>query len=82
MDKIQCNSAYSRFGGITERMMCAGDAGHDSCQGDSGGPVALNGKIIGIISWGFGCARQGYPGVYTNIANPEIRQFIRENAGI
>ena len=54
-------------------MMCAGyDAGVlDACQGDSGGPMIWRGDQdsaftqIGIVSWGQGCARKGYPGVYT-----------------
>lgn len=38
-------------------------------QGDSGGPLALNGKLIGVISFGNGCARPFAPGVYASVAN-------------
>jgi len=42
----------------------------DTCQGDSGGPVLLSpheNTIIGITSWGYECALNQYPGVYTYV---------------
>jgi len=65
---------------ITSRMVCAGvaEGGKDSCQGDSGGALYIkkSGKQIGIVSWGKGCAEKGYPGVYGNVADKEIHDFI------
>ena len=55
-------------------MVCAGfnNGGYDSCQGDSGGPLIMTNsdgeyELIGIVSWGYGCAEPGYPGVYSKI---------------
>ncbi|MEU2615467.1 serine protease [Micromonospora sp. NPDC007271] len=69
-----CNSYY---GGqiIVAEEICAGytSGGVDTCQGDSGGPMfrrdANNAWIqVGIVSWGNGCARPYYPGVYTQVS--------------
>ncbi|MFI7436908.1 trypsin-like serine protease [Micromonospora haikouensis] len=69
-----CNANY---GGdiIPAEEICAGYAsgGTDTCQGDSGGPMfrrdAANAWIqVGIVSWGNGCARPNYPGVYTQVS--------------
>jgi secreted trypsin-like serine protease len=56
-------------------MVCAGlqEGGKDSCQGDSGGPLvgtAADGtrKLIGIVSWGQGCAEPDFYGVYGRVS--------------
>lgn len=61
---------------LTDRMMCVWyqDGGRDSCQGDSGGPFQVNGVLVGIVSWGSGCARAGVPGIYTKVST--VRDFI------
>jgi hypothetical protein len=39
-------------------------------QGDSGGPLydEANNALVGIVSWGYGCAMPNYPGVYAQVS--------------
>eukprot|EP00095_Tigriopus_kingsejongensis_P001727 maker-scaffold539_size142544-snap-gene-0.29 protein:Tk01727 transcript:maker-scaffold539_size142544-snap-gene-0.29-mRNA-1 annotation:"intestinal trypsin 5 precursor" len=80
-----CEASYGAEN-IFSTMFCAGEKGNDSCQGDSGGPlVCIDGfgnKILcGVVSWGKGCAREGFPGVYTRIASfmPWITKVVTAN---
>lgn len=61
---------------ITPNIMCTYQPPRDTCQGDSGGPAVYNGKLVGIVSWGIGCAKLDNPGVYARIASPDISTFI------
>jgi secreted trypsin-like serine protease len=76
VSREQCNAAYN--GAIDNTMICAGANGLDSCQGDSGGPLVavVNGlnTLIGVVSWGYGCARPTHPGVYAEVA--ALRGFL------
>ncbi|WP_243789668.1 trypsin-like serine protease [Saccharopolyspora gloriosae] len=62
-----CSAGYPEYS--PESMVCAGlpDGGVDACQGDSGGPIVAAGRLIGVTSWGEGCARPGKPGVYARV---------------
>jgi len=68
------NSPESYDGKIDESMLLAGfDEGkQDACQGDSGGPLVMNYEsktiLVGVVSWGDGCARPYMYGVYSNVA--------------
>jgi trypsin len=78
----ECDSAYSSYGGITENMICAAvsGGGKDACQGDSGGPLVAGDSLVGLVSWGVGCAEARYPGVYSNVA--ALRGFITAETGV
>uniref|UniRef100_A0A8C6VB41 Peptidase S1 domain-containing protein n=1 Tax=Naja naja TaxID=35670 RepID=A0A8C6VB41_NAJNA len=69
---------------ISSRMLCAGfpHGGIDSCSGDAGGPLACrepSGRwfLAGITSWGYGCARPSFPGVYAKVT--AVRDWLAQN---
>lgn len=71
-----CNDEDSYNGDIVDEVMfCAGmeAGGADSCQGDSGGPIVeVNGDQhvqVGVVSWGYGCAQENFPGVYARTSS-------------
>ncbi|XP_017474131.1 PREDICTED: trypsin alpha-3-like [Rhagoletis zephyria] len=69
VSRAACQRKYRGTGAITQYMMCASVPGKkDSCSGDSGGPMICSGQQAGIVSWGMGCARTKFPGVYTDIS--------------
>ncbi|MFD0396775.1 serine protease [Kitasatospora sp. NPDC127121] len=79
VDRLTCDTTYG--GAVTTNMICAGTpaGGNDACQGDSGDPLTSNGTLVGIVSWGLGCGRPGYPGIYTRVGN--YVDWIRAGSG-
>jgi secreted trypsin-like serine protease len=74
-----CDSARAYRGRVTDDMLCASAPGADTCQGDSGGPLVLTyGEpvLVGIVSWGDGCADESRPGVYVRIDRDHYLDWI------
>jgi len=74
------NSGYLR----RAEHLCAGwpQGGKDGCQGDSGGPLICADEesqpvVVGVTSWGFGCAEPNSPGVWTKVSS--YIDWIEEN---
>ena len=79
MTNSECRQSYGRT--INDSMLCAANPGKDSCQGDSGGPLVtdVSGRytLIGVVSWGSGCADPDFPGVYARVT--EVTSWIQQN---
>lgn len=72
----RANAPDSYNGKVDSTMIAAGyeEGGKDSCQGDSGGPFVITGTdgspvLAGVVSWGKGCARAKYYGLYASVAS-------------
>ncbi|WP_433331987.1 S1 family peptidase [Spirillospora sp. CA-294931] len=75
VDDATCKKPYPEL--IPSEEICAGfmdTGGVDTCQQDSGGPMFRKDNAnawiqVGVVSWGKGCARPGYPGLYTEVSH-------------
>ena len=70
-----CSGVYAD--GLGPEHICAGfdEGGVDACQGDSGGPLMISDDnenlLVGITSFGNGCALPDAFGVYSNVTHYE-----------
>lgn len=76
-DMAYCTAKYGALGYRINATMvfCAGyrSPQSDACNADSGGPAFLHSHgsyvLVGVVSWGEGCAKEGFPGFYTRVAS-------------
>lgn len=83
----ECEDAYKEYRvNVAPNKVCAIHPeridGKDACQGDSGGPLQRlkDGKLIGIVSFGSGCAQAKFAGIYSRVSS--MRSWIRRTAGV
>ena len=82
----ECINSMGRM--VSENMLCAGYSagGKDACHGDSGSPLVVSDgeggwQLAGLVSFGIGCARPSFYGVYTRVSQYHdwiLAQIIRE----
>ncbi len=92
MANQKCQAIYGEK--FSDRALCAYAPGTDSCEGDSGGPLIQlpfdreigKAMLVGIVSFGKGCAERDVPGVYTRVedyfdwiqeAKKQTKSFVR-----
>jgi len=71
---------------VPDYLLCAGHpgGGRDACEGDSGGPLMIfsgfQWYLAGVVSHGYGCGLEEYPGLYTPLHNPAYLSWIKKVA--
>lgn len=69
INTAECQALYPEFLVNDEVVICAAGDGRDSCDGDSAAPLlSESGSMLGLVSWGLGCARETRPGVYSRLS--------------
>ncbi|XP_023335948.1 serine protease 41 [Eurytemora carolleeae] len=89
LDNRSCADMYKiKYGiNIQEGHVCAGspsgsvERSTGACVGDSGGPLQCNMKdglwyMVGLTSFGSGCAKPGFPDVFMRISH--YKRWIEE----
>ena len=75
---ISSDACREEVGVNSAVLLCAESPGSSTCQGDSGGPLTEGSPAVqvGIVDFGAKECPVGKPDVFTNVAAPEVRDFI------
>ncbi|XP_049841373.1 mite allergen Der f 3-like [Schistocerca gregaria] len=73
VNQEQCQAVWATENDpIYDTQLCVArfeDINYDSCTGDSGGPLVYEGKLVGLVSWGYRCATPPYPSINTRVSS-------------
>ena len=82
---MRCNHPKSFNNSVLPDMICAAGRNRDACYSDSGGPLMVktgcgykdSWVLVGVVSWGRGCALPQYPGKnYQYLSNSRRMPFL------
>ena len=64
-----CSTYFGQVDPLSQFCVGLPEGGKDACHGDSGsGIMDENGLLVGLVSWGVGCAQPNKPGVYARVS--------------
>ncbi len=78
---ISSDACRSSVGVNSAVLLCAESSSSATCQGDSGGPLTEGSPAVqvGIVDFGPNGCPVGQPDGFSNVAAPEIQEFIKGN---
>ncbi|XP_050323056.1 trypsin alpha-3-like [Bactrocera neohumeralis] len=73
IDTAQCGSGKYSYSedDILSTMLCGLATNANACGALPGSPLVSKKKLVGLVSWGYGCGNKGNPAVFTDIASLE-----------
>ncbi|KAJ8948771.1 hypothetical protein NQ317_014615 [Molorchus minor] len=79
---IENEECSTSFGSLIRKTNICTNASYseNGCHGFSGGPLVVNGKIVGIVSFGTNICHIGYPTVHTRVS--KYRKWIQKNSDV
>lgn len=84
MTAISSDACRDDVGPNSAVLLCAVSATSATCQGDSGGPVVESSPavLVGLVDTGPKECPAGQPDLFTNLAAPEVRDFVEGASAI